>query len=161
MKISSQIRRSATVASAGPEGIALFADGGCETCNRCSAGVNQQTRTEPIHLKVPANSGQGLALRAGDRVDLQFPGGTLVTLSSLVYLLPVLLMLSFAFVINRFVSTADSATALSALSGLLAGFLIAKKTMGNAEKERLVSPLAVLAKKRQAEDQSAISLKDS
>lgn len=99
----------------------------CAGCDgRClgrllSTGSAKSIRVQRIHIVGPADD-----LAVGDSLTMSVPRDTLIGLSSLAYLLPVVLMLLFAVVCFRYLSRSDLTLAVMALIGLGLGFWCSK-----------------------------------
>jgi positive regulator of sigma E activity len=96
----------------------------CQGCNgRClgqllNSGPQQPVRIQRRQLATPADN-----FEVGESLKLTVTGTTLIGLSSLAYLLPVVVMLLFAVGCYSFASQLDFAVAGMALIGLILGLV--------------------------------------
>ena len=79
----------------------------------------------------------------GGQVKVGVSVRTLIGLSSLVYLVPLVLMLLSAIACFRYLSQSDSAVAVSAGFGLIGGLLIVKYLLSGIEKNQAAETLFI------------------
>ncbi len=117
-----------------------------DKCSGCRAGCDGGTGLgqRAMQLNIANLRLNGPIPRPGDSLSVQLPSVTLIILSLLVYLLPLLLMLLFSVASEWFVPGADTVAAVSALLGLLAGFLIVKTVMREGGAVNLSTKITVL-----------------
>ncbi len=90
--------------------------------------------------------GELTAAGSGGHVSISVPSTTLIGLSSLVYLTPLLLMLLSAVACFRFYSQSDAAVALCAGFGLGCGFVVVRLLLGRLEQTHLAGTLLIKAR---------------
>ncbi len=92
-------------------------------CGSCGACAGRSARNT-INFEIPATAGRqnSIALNPGDTVEVTAPAGVLLTLSSVVYFLPVVLMLFFSVCGDLLFPSSEARVALSAVFGLGLGF---------------------------------------
>ena len=96
----------------------------CAGCQgRCLGQLITHDNGKSIRLLRQHIESQHGDLAVGDSVDLSVSRGTLIGLSSLAYLVPVVLMLLFAVVCYGFISRSESMVACMAVIGLIAGLV--------------------------------------
>jgi len=101
---------------------------GCEQCNGKGCGTGKLSRlfcSKPRHFQVenPINAG------IGDEVIISVAEGSVLRGIGLVYLLPLLLLVTGAMLGNSWAEPSeqhDGYAAAGALAGLVAGFIVAK-----------------------------------
>ncbi|OED38276.1 hypothetical protein AB833_20195 [Chromatiales bacterium (ex Bugula neritina AB1)] len=123
------------------------------TCNRCNGCVSSDTvgsSSSATELRIPVQRISNQAFKAGEEVDLQLYPGALITVTSLVYLVPLLLMLLFASMANQFISAADSIIVIFAAVGLLAGFLFIRTGLSCSGNRHLTTLIAAPATDKKA-----------
>lgn len=84
---------------------------------------------------------------AGNRVTVMVRSETLIALSSLVYLLPLVLMLLSAVACEMVVSQSDSAVAWSAVFGLVCGLALVKTVLSKLDHNRISQTLSIRPEK--------------
>ena len=96
----------------------------CAGCNGRCLGMLNRDRPVPLSRALLPTD---LLLRPGQVIRLHVPRVTLIGLSSLVYLLPVVLMLLLAIACEYLLDASEVMTAGAALVGLLAGLLACRR----------------------------------
>ncbi|MEM7259596.1 MAG: SoxR reducing system RseC family protein, partial [Pseudomonadota bacterium] len=111
-----------------------------QTCKGCNGQCLGLASGEKI-VRLPRSIVESVAhVQVGDELQLSLPRPMLMSLSSLVYLLPVVLMLLFAIACQFLFGGSEAATVLAALIGLGAGFVvchIAAKRLAPAISEQI------------------------
>ena len=82
-------------------------------------------------------------LSDGSQITIMVQSGTLIALSSLVYLAPLILMLLSAVVCEMMISQSDSAVAGSAAFGLAVGLLAVKTVLSTLDQNRTSKTLLI------------------
>ncbi len=111
----------------------------CESGKGCGAGVLGQQSGD---RRVAATVAEKLDVRNGDLVSIMLEPRHVLRAAIIVYGYPLTGAVSAAFVAYG-VSLGDSAAAVAALSGLVAGILIAKIRLRNARCLRDFTPIVV------------------
>lgn len=89
-------------------------------------------------------------LTDGSQITVKVQSGTLIALSSLVYLVPLILMLLSAVVCEMMISQSDSAVAGSAAFGLAGGLLVVKTVLSRLDQNRTSKTLLIRPDKPEA-----------
>ncbi len=114
----------------GTEAIVEAAQGGgcgqCDSVNGCSSGkLSKMFCAQPRRFRVH----NGIEARVGDEVQVSLQDGMLLRSASILYLLPLALLMAGGFVGASMASSAagrDGYAALGALLGLVLGFICAR-----------------------------------
>jgi len=100
--------------------------GQCDSAGGCGSGkLSRMLCSKPRHFRVPND----INARAGEEVRITVADGVLLRSTLLLYVLPLTLMLAGGFIGSRMADGAaarDGYSALGALLGLVAGFMLAK-----------------------------------
>lgn len=116
----------------------------CTGCDGKCLGMlfsrSEPNSVEVSRLHIDSTSGQ---FTAGDKVRVLVRPKTLIALSSLVYLAPLILMLLSAVACEMMISQSDSAVAGSAALGLVAGLAMVKAALARLELKRSSDTLLI------------------
>lgn len=116
----------------------------CVGCNgRCSAFFLANVADRPISVSIPCFKPTFEHFDVGNQVKIGVPVKTLIGLSLLVYLAPLVLMLLSAVVCFRFISQSDVAVAISALFGLIGGLAVVRVLLTRLENTKAAEMLFI------------------
>lgn len=102
----------------------------CAGCNgRCLGQLLAKSSSHSVRMMRDQIEYFPEQLRVGDHINLTVSRSTLIGLSLLAYLQPVVLMLLFGWVCYGYLSRADAAIALSMVVGLILGLAVCKLLM--------------------------------
>lgn len=99
----------------------------CEAKSGCGQGVLSRISDGKANQVLVANT---LKLKVGDEVLLGIPEDMLVKASFVVYLIPLLCMITAAAITDKWLLAGEGWTALAGIVGLMSGFLIVKGYSG-------------------------------
>ena len=101
----------------------------CAGCHgRCLGQLIGKDSNKSVRVLRQYIENQSANLAVGDSVKISVTRGTLIGLSSLAYLVPVVLMLLFAVVCYGFVSRSEPMLAVMAMVGLAIGLVVCRIT---------------------------------
>lgn len=116
----------------------------CAGCNgRCGAFSLAKVVDRPVLVSRPYLNPLSGHFDVGSQVRVGVPVKTLIGLSSLVYLVPLVLMLLSTVVCSRVVSQSDVAIAISAGFGLIGGLIVVRFLLARLEKSQASETLFI------------------
>lgn len=116
----------------------------CAGCSgRCGAFFLADVANRPISVSRPYFKRPNRHFDVGNQVKVGVPVETLIGLSLLVYLTPLVLMLLSAVVCFQFFSQSDIAIAISAVFGLIGGLTVVRFLLAMLEKKQAAEILFI------------------
>lgn len=106
--------------------------GHCSTGSSCGTSVLGKLFSQRRHQVRLRND---LDLSIGDRAVIGIEPSVMISTAVMAYILPLILMMGFALLVNTVIDTGDGVTFIASMLGLVSGIILSNRIMGGRDFE--------------------------